>query len=63
MSRAHARMHMHRRIKDGYSIFKGTIADMTWPRVEGAAQKNAVMLMPIAVITYLGANKRIIQIV
>ena len=41
---------------EGYSIFKGTIADMTWPRVEGAAQKNASMIIPIAVIEQHGPH-------
>ena len=35
---------------DGYSIFAGTLADMTWPEVEAAGKRNAPLLIPIAVI-------------
>ena len=41
---------------EGYSIFKGTIADMTWPQVEEAAKKNALMIVPIAVIEQHGPH-------
>ncbi len=34
----------------GYSIFEGTIADMTWPEVQAAADYNAPILVPVAVI-------------
>ncbi len=34
----------------GYSIFEGTLADMTWPEVEAAASHNAPILVPVAVI-------------
>jgi creatinine amidohydrolase len=40
----------------GYSIFDGTIADMTWPAVEQAARGNAVLLVPIAVIEQHGPH-------
>jgi creatinine amidohydrolase len=40
----------------GYSIFEGTVADMTWPEVEQAALKNAVMLVPVAVIEQHGPH-------
>lgn len=40
----------------GYSIFEGTIADMTWPAVEEAARGNAVLLVPIAVIEQHGPH-------
>ncbi|MBW1800119.1 MAG: creatininase family protein [Deltaproteobacteria bacterium] len=41
---------------EGYSIFRGTIADMTWPQVEEALQKNALMIIPIAVIEQHGPH-------
>jgi creatinine amidohydrolase len=34
----------------GYSIFADTLADMTWPAVEQAAQANTPLLVPVAVI-------------
>jgi creatinine amidohydrolase len=34
----------------GYSIFAGTLADMTWPEVEAAGLRNAPLLVPVAVI-------------
>jgi creatinine amidohydrolase len=34
----------------GYSIFAGTLADMTWPEVEAAGQRNVPLLVPVAVI-------------
>jgi creatinine amidohydrolase len=34
----------------GYSIFDGTLADMTWPDVEAAGDRNAPLLVPGAVI-------------
>ena len=34
----------------GYSIFAGTIADMTWPQVEAAAAVGTPILVPVAVI-------------
>ena len=34
----------------GYSIFAGTLADMTWPEVEAAGARNAPLLVPVAVI-------------
>lgn len=40
----------------GYSIFKETIADMTWPAVDEAARRKAVMLIPIAVIEQHGPH-------
>ena len=42
--------------KRGYSIFEGTIADMTWPEVEQAAKNNAIMIVPIAVIEQHGPH-------
>ena len=40
----------------GYSIFDGTIADMTWVEVEQAAKKGAIMLVPIGVIEQHGPH-------
>ena len=40
----------------GYSIFNGTIADMTWLEVEEAAKKGAIMLVPIGVIEQHGPH-------
>jgi creatinine amidohydrolase len=34
----------------GYSVFAGTIADMTWPEVEAAGASNTPILVPVAVI-------------
>jgi creatinine amidohydrolase len=34
----------------GYSVFEGTLADMTWPEVEAAAAHDAPILVPVAVI-------------
>lgn len=39
-----------------YSIFKDTIADMTWPEVEAAAARRAVMMVPVAVIEQHGPH-------
>ena len=41
---------------DGYSIFSGTIADMTWMEVEEAAEKKAIMLVPLGVIEQHGPH-------
>ncbi len=40
----------------GYSIFEGTIADMTWMEVGEAAQRGALMLVPVAVIEQHGPH-------
>jgi creatinine amidohydrolase len=42
--------------KLGYSIFNGTIADMTWMEVEQAAKNNAIMIVPIGVIEQHGPH-------
>ena len=42
--------------KEGYSIFAGTIADMSWPAVEAAAQNGTAMLVPVAVIEQHGPH-------
>ena len=34
----------------GYSVFAGTLADMTWPQVEAAGARNTPLLVPVAVI-------------
>jgi len=41
---------------ESYSIFKDTIADMTWPAVDDAARRKAIMLVPIAVIEQHGPH-------
>ena len=40
----------------GYSIFEGTIADMTWPAVDEAARRKALLVVPIAVIEQHGPH-------
>jgi creatinine amidohydrolase len=40
----------------GYSIFEGTLADMTWPAVEEAGRKNTPLLVPVAVIEQHGPH-------
>jgi creatinine amidohydrolase len=40
----------------GYSIFHETIADMTWPAVDEAARRKAILLVPIAVIEQHGPH-------
>lgn len=40
----------------GYSIFDHTIADMTWPAVDEAARRKALMLVPIAVMEQHGPH-------
>ena len=40
----------------GYSIFDGTIVDMTWLEVEEAARSGAIMLVPIGVIEQHGPH-------
>jgi creatinine amidohydrolase len=40
----------------GYSIFTDTIADMTWPAVDEAARRKAIMLVPVAVIEQHGPH-------
>ncbi len=40
----------------GYSIFEGTIADMTWIEVEEAAARGALLILPIAVIEQHGPH-------
>jgi len=40
----------------GYSIFNGTIADMTWVEVEEAAKNGSIMLVPIGVIEQHGTH-------
>jgi creatinine amidohydrolase len=39
-----------------YSVFEGTIADMTWLAVEEAARRKAIMLVPVAVIEQHGPH-------
>ena len=40
----------------GYSIFTETIVDMTWPEVEEATKKGAIMLVPLGVIEQHGPH-------
>jgi len=40
----------------GYTIFEGTIADMTWIEVDEAAKRKALMLVPVAVIEQHGPH-------
>ena len=44
------------RAQDGYSIFNGTMADMTWPEVEQAAKDKAIVLLPTGVIEEHGPH-------
>jgi creatinine amidohydrolase len=39
-----------------YSVFEGTIADMTWQQVEEAAASKAILLVPAAVIEQHGPH-------
>src|SRR5512146_2007909 len=40
----------------GYSIFQGTMADLTWPEIEQAAKDNTPVLFPIGVIEEHGPH-------
>jgi creatinine amidohydrolase len=40
----------------GYSVFRETLADMTWPAVEEAARRNTPLLVPVAVIEQHGPH-------
>lgn len=40
----------------GHSIFAHTIADLSWPQVEAAGQREALMLLPVAVIEQHGPH-------
>jgi creatinine amidohydrolase len=42
--------------KGGYSIFTETMADMTWPEIERAAENNAIVLLPLGVIEEHGPH-------
>jgi creatinine amidohydrolase len=42
-------------VKDN-SIFKGTLADLTWPEVKKSAEENALVLVPVAVIEEHGPH-------
>ncbi len=43
-------------MKGGYSIFSGTMADMTWQEIENAAAKHALVLLPLGVIEEHGPH-------
>lgn len=40
----------------GYSIFDETIIDMTWPEIQKAAQEEAIIILPTAVIEEHGPH-------
>lgn len=40
----------------GYSIFDDTMVDMTWPEIEAAAKKGAVVLLPTGIIEEHGPH-------
>ena len=40
----------------GYSIFDDTMVDMTWPEIEAAAQKDAIVLLPTGIIEEHGPH-------
>jgi creatinine amidohydrolase len=40
----------------GYSVFRGTIADMTWPEIEAAGRSDTPLLVPVAVIEQHGRH-------
>ncbi len=42
--------------RQGYSVFKGTVADMTWPEVKAAAAADALVLVPVGVIEEHGPH-------
>jgi len=42
--------------RPAYSIFEGTIVDMTWPEIKQAAERNALVLLPIGVIEEHGPH-------
>jgi creatinine amidohydrolase len=42
--------------RQGYSIFQGTIVDMSWPEIKKAAERNALVLLPIGVIEEHGPH-------
>ena len=43
-------------MNDGYSIFAGTIADLTYPEVEAAAERGDCVLLPTGVIEQHGPH-------
>ncbi len=43
-------------IKSGYSIFHGTVVDMTWPELKKAAEENAIVILPVGVIEQHGPH-------
>ncbi|MBN1160901.1 MAG: creatininase family protein [Dehalococcoidales bacterium] len=40
----------------GYSIFDDTMVDMTWPKIEAAAEKGAIVLLPTGIIEEHGPH-------
>jgi len=43
-------------VMGGYSIFDGTMADMTYPQIEKAAKERAIVLFPVGVIEEHGPH-------
>ncbi len=42
--------------RSGYSIFRETLVDLTWPEVKKAAEANAIVLLPVGVIEEHGPH-------
>lgn len=42
--------------RPAYSIFQGTIVDMSWPEIKKAAERNALILLPVSVIEQHGPH-------
>ncbi len=42
--------------RQGYSIFRGTLVDLTWPEVKKAAEAGALVLLPVGVIEEHGPH-------
>src|SRR5512144_2169051 len=42
--------------RQGYSVFRETMVDMSWPEVKKAAEADAVVILPIAVIEEHGPH-------
>src|SRR4030042_2176663 len=40
----------------GYSIFDETMVDMPWPEIEAAAEKGAIVLLPLGIIEEHGPH-------
>ena len=42
--------------RTGYSIFRETLVDLTWPEVKQAAEKDAIVLLPVGVVEEHGPH-------